>query len=303
MKYFILILLICGWASNVNAQQQPLNTQYMFNGLVINPAYAGSHKALSATLHARRQWTGIEGAPETQTFSVHAPFNTYKTGVGLVVSRDRHSIFSENAVHGSYAYRIKLKDGFFSMGLQAGVVQLQSNVTEALALNPGDPLFSVDLQKTSFNFGGGIYRVTEKYYWGISIPQLLDNRITTVENLDLNARRQRNFFLSGGYLFDLNPKIKLRTQGLVKLTKNSPVQIEANAMTIFNDLLWVGLSWRSFADASGIMQIQLNKQFRIGYSYDLPTSSDLHDVTVGSHEFMINYKIKIHKQKICYTYF
>lgn len=303
MKKFILLLLILSATFTLRAQQQPLNTQYMFNGLIINPAYAGSHKALSTTLHARHQWAGVEGAPRTQTFSGHAPFKDYRIGLGMVISHDRHSIFEENSIHTSYAYRIKMKDGFFAMGLQTSLIQLRSNLTEALALDPGDPLFSADIQNTAFNFGTGLYYVTEKYYWGISVPQILNTRISDLDDVQINSRRQRNYFLSGGLIFDLNPEVKLRTQGLLKVTQNAPVQLEANVSTIHNDILWLGLSWRSFADASAFVQFQVNDHFRVGYAYDFPTSSEIRSISTGSHELMINYKIKLKKQKICYTYF
>lgn len=303
MKNLLLILLmLCGLGS-LRAQQQPLNTQYMFNGLVINPAYAGSHRALSTTVHARHQWTGVEGAPRTQTFSTHAPFKEYKIGLGLVVGHDRHSIFEENSIHTSYAYRIKMKDGFFAMGLQTSLIQFRSNLTEALALDPGDPLFSTDIQNNAFNFGTGLYYFTDKYYWGISVPQILESKISDLDDTQINARKERLYFLSGGLIFDLNPEVKMRTQGLLKLVRNGPIQLEANVSTIHKDVLWLGLSWRSFADASAFMQFQVNDHFRVGYAYDFPTSSEIRSVSGGSHELMINYKIKIKKQKICKTYF
>ena len=276
--------------------QDALGTQYMFNGLAINPAYAGSHQTLELTALAREQWTGLEGAPSTQTFTAHSPLSNRSIGLGLSVIHDKIGITSQFGVYGAYSYRIQFQNkGVLSMGLQAGFTQYQEDLTQLQGSirNPNDPNFSQDqVSKFMPNFGAGLYYYTRRFYMGLSSPYLVQNKLENVETLDSEARQKRHYFYTTGYVFDLSRSVKFKPNLLFKVVEGAPLEVDINANFLFQELLWVGVSYRSFDSFDAILQLNVTEQFSIGYAYDFATTTELKRLHSGSHELMLNYRLK-----------
>ena len=271
------------------AQQQAMYTQYMFNGLAINPAYAGSQGALNLTALARKQWQGFAGAPSTQTFSAHAPLRDETMGLGLLLTHDEIGVTNQYGAYAVYAYRIKMSRGTLSAGLQAGFNSYRAGFSQVLVREGDDISFSADDAEAFLpNFGTGLYYNTTRFYAGFSLPMLLTNNYPGSEGQ--LARQYRHWFFTTGYVLDLNADLKLKPNLLVKAVEGAPIEVDINANLLIKELLWVGLSYRSFDAISALIELQATPQFRIGYAYDY-TLTDLQQVNTGSHELMLNYRL------------
>lgn len=271
------------------AQQQVMFTQYMFNQLAINPAYAGSHKTLSFTALAREQWTGIDGAPSTQTFSAHSPTKFDRVAVGLLFVHDKIAVTSQTGIYNSYAYRIPFQNGGqLSFGLQGGVTFYNAKFS---SVSDSDPTFANgDVREAHPNFGAGLFYNTKMFYMGFSAPQLLQTTFDR-NNPDSDSRLLRHYFLTTGYVFKLDRHLKLKPNLLVKAVPGAPVQVDLNMNLLMHEVLWVGLSWRSFDSIDALLELQVTKKLQFGYSFDFGTSSELRRINSGSHELMLNYRV------------
>ena len=284
------------------AQQEVMFTQYMFNGLALNPAYAGSHDVVSITAIGRQQWVGLEGAPSTQTFSIHSPIKNDHVGLGMMLLHDKIGVTNQYNATLAYAYRISMPKGKLSMGLQASTSSYQANYNEAgidndVAFNRGK------ISVWQPNFGAGLYYYNTRFYAGLSVPQLLE-RVYDIYETSSNQGLVRHYFLSTGYVFDLNQDLKLKPNALLKVVEGAPVQLDINANLLVMEVLWVGLSWRSFDSVAGLLQLQLTDRLQCGYAYDFATTREIRSVNSGSHELSLNYRFTIgHKKSVSPRYF
>lgn len=295
--YVIFFSWLCFLSEKAVAQQQAMYTQYMFNGLAINPAYAGSQESLSLTALARKQWSGIEGAPSTQTFSAHSPFNEDKIGVGILLLHDKIGLTEQTAIYGSYAYKIKFNNNnkTLSFGLQAGFNHYSAEFSK---VSSTDPAFAnQDVNQAQPNFGFGLYYSTEHFYAGASVPQLLNNTLGQKNNRS-GYDLVRHYFFTTGYLFNLNESLKLKPTLLVKAIKGAPMELDLNTSLLIKELVWVGISWRSFKSINALLQLQLTNKLQVGYAYDIATTSELRSINAGSHEVMLNYRLGLWQDKI-----
>ncbi len=287
--------MICTGAM-VNAQQQAMFSQYMFNPVAINPAYAGSNGALTASVLSRSQWTSLDGAPSTQTFSIHGPVKYSRASFGGQLYHDQITVSNYYGVYGFYSYYIPLAENVkLSFGLRAGASYYQADMTQLDLYYPemdytSDPVF----MSSSFggwlpNVGAGIYLYSDRTYFGMSMPEIINNEIeTSVESV--NGRQQMHYFIHGGHVFELGRSLKLKPNFLVKGVKGAPVQVDLNANLLIRDVLWVGASYRWDESIAALVEIDFSKQWRIGYSYDMPNGDDLGPFHNGSHEFLISYR-------------
>ncbi|HYG37303.1 MAG TPA: type IX secretion system membrane protein PorP/SprF [Cytophagales bacterium] len=297
-------LFIIGFFSisfKINAQQKSVFTQYMFNGLAINPAYAGSQNILNATVFYRKQWVGVEGAPNTQTASIHSSTKKKRVGLGIFIMRDEIGVHSDLNLYASYSYKIKVsRKAILSMGVQGGFNNLKSNYDKLNIRNPGDPVFQSD-NKWSPNFGAGLYYyVANKAYVGFSVPYIIKSSVLP-KDLDAIGRQARYYLLTAGYLFPLSPDLKFKPSTLIRMEEGAPLGMDLNSTFILKEFIFLGYSYRSSDSMSFLAQIQLNPNFQIGYAYDLTVSS-LAKHSKGSHEFLLNYRINLFPEK-CATYF
>lgn len=269
-------------------------TQYMFNGLLINPAYAGAQETFVATAMSRKQWAGIEGAPETQAFSAHSPLDNLRTrrrpgsrvSLGVILFHDRIAITSETGLLVSYAYRLRLQNnGYLSFGMQGGVSQFRMRYSE---LELDDPQFSGgDVSEWKPEFGAGLYYRSERFYAGMSAPQLIWHRIPRNEN---GFPLSPHYFFTTGYVLDINPTVKLKPSVLLK-SFSGIFQLDVNCNVFLNELVNAGLSWRSSESVAALIQLQAHPRFAFGYSFDIPYRNGISRLSNGSHEFIVNYRV------------
>jgi type IX secretion system PorP/SprF family membrane protein len=303
MMRIILSLSLFLVAVTASAQQAATYSQYMFNMLAINPAYAGSHNMLSATALARFQNVGLPGAPNTQTFSAHSPLTHKRMALGFLVVHDKLSIISQTGVNVSYAYRIPVSTkGSLSFGLQGGVSMYNAEYTSLdiySNTNPNaasDPAFSQDIRTSRPNIGAGVYYTTQYAYLGLSMPHMINNAFDRGENYQ-TVYQNKPVIIAGGYVFEINRLLKLKPNFLFKLIDGQPVEFDINANLLMDDVLWVGLSYKSSKQVGLLTQLQLTDQIQFGYSYTI-TAGPIRVVELGSHEVMLNYRFKFNKKGV-----
>lgn len=288
--------IIAGFAVGLtlvaHGQHSTLTSQYLFNGLLINPAYAGSRDALTASLVHRQQWVGFEGAPTTQIMSVHAPVGNRKVGLGLLAYNDRIGVSRESGIMTNYAYRIKFPQGKLAFGIGAGFTAFRADWQQVDVQQQNDISFSAPSRsKLRPNFSTGIHYYTKKYFVGASSPFVLMHGYTNSEG-ELTIGEQRSNFqpmLTGGYLFELTDDWKLKSSTLLRYRKSSGAQADLSANFIFQDKIWLGVSYRSGDAVIGMLEVLPNPQWRLGYSYDMGLSA-LRPYHHGSHELMVQYE-------------
>ena len=292
--FLVLVFLISVSYLKVSAQQQILQTQYMFNGLAINPAYAGSHEGLSLTALYRTQWAGYnEGAPNSYSFSGHMPINRTRIAIGAMAFNESLGDKQQMGFQMDYAYRIPLSDGVLSMGLQAGVINAKLNSSYNL-FHPDDPNFPTgEISAFMPTFGAGLYYSSDNLVLGFSIPNLgvYNNgdgaeQVVTIEEI-------RHYIFSAGYIVDLNEDLKLKPSLLARYKEGQGVELDLNTTLVINETFWFGASYRHLNSINFLSQIQLTNQLQFGYSYDYSTNSEIHQVSSGSHEIMLNYRFRI----------
>jgi len=271
--------------NSLYSQQDPMFAQYMFNTMSVNPGYAGSADCISTSLISRHQWIGLKGAPQTQTFVIHAPLKK-QIGVGGSIIRDQAGPMRNFSIQGTASYHLNLnEDNLLYFGLMAGVNSLNLNLTSVEGVNTDDISFQQDFNGLKPVFGFGLYYRHSKAYAGFSIPNLVE---TNYIGENAEWEHKRHFFLIGGYLWDFNDDFKLRPTATLRYTKNSPISAEVTGSVIIKDLLWVGVLYRVGDAAGALFCFQVNRQLRIGYSYDFSVNS-LRGHQSGSHEIMVSY--------------
>lgn len=300
----ILLLVASGLTSK--AQQDPMYTQYMFNTQTINPAYAGSWESLSFMVLARQQWAGMEGAPQTYTFSMQAPLKNERVALGLNVISDKVGLEKRFYMFGDYSYLLPINDKGLKLrlGLKGGFTNYSNNLTEYQTNAPGsgiiDPAFQGEIDgKFVPNFGIGGFLYNKRYYVGLSIPKILSPDFdNNYNNLSVNADIQ-HYFLLAGLVFDLNENVKFKPTMLTKATFSSeygaPVQLDLTANFLIKEKFWLGATYRTGDSFGFIAQFIVDKKLRIGYSYDYSTTN-LNNFQNGSHEVMISYEMRFLKE-------
>ena len=303
MKKFIItvvFLTISVWG--VEAQQDAQYTQYMYNTLAVNPAYAGSRGVFSINALHRSQWVGLEGAPVTQTLNFNTPVSK-RIGIGLSIVNDRigNGTNQDTYFDAVASYTVPTsRNGELSFGLKAGghalnidFNRLQNYNNEAgnIGLNNIDKKFSP-------NFGAGLYYHTDTFYAGLSVPNFLktehfDNSTSTI------AQERMNLYLITGYVFDLNPDLKFKPAALVKVVSGAPLQIDLSANFMINNKFTLGAAYRWDAAVSALAGFQITDQFMLGLAYDKETT-ELGSTTFndGSFEVLLRYELKTRYNKI-----
>ena len=303
---YLIIFGFIGF-TGLNGQQEQLYTQFMFNKMAINPAYAGNDNLFSMTAIHRNQWSGFKGAPETQLFSLNAPVGN-RVGLGLNVARNTIGISERLTVEGVYAYRFPVGHGNLSLGAQVSGRRLTVDYTDPSlfainGLNGDLAIESQRMNKNIINFGAGIYYNTDNYYAGISLPRLINSDIDFDNDL-LKSEEILHLYFMGGFKLDLTPSIVLTPQVLVKMAQNSPSDLDFNLSLTFKNIITTGFTIRTGGseDIVGesldfIIGIQAGKNLLLSFAYDY-TLSEIRDYENGSLEFLLNYRFTPRKQKI-----
>jgi type IX secretion system PorP/SprF family membrane protein len=274
----------------------PVYSQYLQNGLLINPAYAGSRGALSGFLSYRMQWMGIPDAPVFQTISLNAPMKNDKVGLGIMAQFMKFGFTKSQSIYASYAYHISLSSGRLSFGLKGGFDRSNTDYSGLLTTSKNDPVFTAnDKPYLLPNIGAGVYYFSDKLFAGISVPAFLSykkNRSTGSVEVHHSFSKYDLIFSAGGLII-FSPVVKFKPSVLIDYSLESTkklTQFDINGNLILGDLIWVGGSWRTSEQVVvGILQMQVNPQFMIGFSYDYPTGR-MSSYSKGSTEFILRYE-------------
>ena len=269
-----MVLLVLGFGANLLAQQDAQYTQYMYNTVSINPAYAGSRGNLSIAALHRSQWLGLEGAPKTQTLNLHSPVGYRGVGLGLSIVNDQIGPTSETYFDADFSYTIQLAaEKRLSFGLKGSVHLLDIRFSE-LTTDPNNPDATLqdDIQnRLSPNVGAGVYYHTETFYAGLSVPRFLET--THFEESSLStAKEQMNFYFISGYVWDFHPLWKFKPTLLTKMTLGAPLQVDVSANFMYNEKFIMGAAYRWDAALSAMVGFHISPAFLLGLSYDRETT-------------------------------
>jgi type IX secretion system PorP/SprF family membrane protein len=299
IRKIVLLMTVLGAALTALAQQRPIQSLYMFDPLLVNPAYAGAHVQLSGTAIYRNQWVNFDGAPKTLTGTIHSGFRKARVGLGLIFTNDQIGVHSDNSVYGVYSYKIPVSrrknGGTISMGLQAGFNSLRSDYFKT---TPRDGAEVGVISKFNPNFGVGAFFLRKDLYAGISVPYIINNKIIDIIDPEMDTtfstsgKQQRYYYLMGGFTRQLSPILKWMPSALVRVQNNAPLSFDINNMFVLYDVVGLGVSYRLGDSVIGLFELQINENFHVGYAYDM-TLSDIRLYSNGTHEIMINYRIKI----------
>lgn len=271
------------------AQQDAQYTQYMYNTININPAYAGSRGAMSIFGLYRTQWVGLDGAPETSSFSLNTPLSNSNLGLGVSFVNDKIGPTNENALSADLSYTVPTSETFkLSFGIKATANLFSLDVNKLNPEHQGDPQFQDLKSKFSPNVGAGVYYHSDKAYIGLSVPNFIEtNRYD--DNDTAIFKDKINYYLIAGYVFDLDPYIKFKPAVLTKMVEGSPLQVDLSANFMFNDKFVAGLAYRWSAALSAMAGFQVTDGLFIGYSYDRETTR-LNNYNSGSHEIFLRFE-------------
>jgi type IX secretion system PorP/SprF family membrane protein len=288
-RLVLVAMLLLGGMTSVRAQQDAQYSQYMFNQLAFNPAYAGSRDALSATMLLRRQWLGFDGGPATGSFNIHTPILNERHGVGFQFENDRVGVTTQTNVALSYAYRIPVGNGFLNLGLNAGILHYKTRFSQINPTDPDPSKPSVDAAAILPRVGIGAYYSTPKFFAGISAPNLLAGRYYGSGNStagQLASKQSMHTFGMVGAILPLGSNVSFRPSAVIKYVPNAPMQIDLNATMFFAKMIGVGVGYRTTDALVFMLEFQSRRRFRMGYAYDM-TLSPLRTYNTGSHELMI----------------
>ena len=300
MNRFILSILALSFPLHLLGQMSPLSDHYVYNALAINPAFAGCHGALSATISYRNQWVGFNDAPKSCMLSVHTPIYNDRIGLGLLIEKNSIGIFKETSFIGNYAYRMELRDGKLALGLGFGVTAYNIAWNELAKADADDiQLMNTPTSAVLPSFSLGTYYYTKKYFIGISLPLFLSHELdkSTGKYKISNNFSGCNYFFTGGYEVGISPQVKLLPSLLIKYHPGNVVQIDYNAQINLKDKIWMGIGYRNRNTLVGILQFQLNYQLRMAYSYDFEFGSIGKNLN-GSHEIFLSYVFRYARKVI-----
>jgi len=273
----------------------PVYSQYLHNGLMINPAYAGSREALSAVLSYRMQWMGTPGAPVLQSVSLHSPMKNDRVALGLKAQFMQYGVTKSTSVYAVYAYHVRVGNGKLSFGLKAGVDMSNTNYTGLLLTNMGDPVFTTDEKLYILpNVGAGVYYFSKRLFAGFSVPSFLSYKRTDQGSTQAyHSFNEYDIIFSAGGLITFSQALKFKPSVLVDYSLQETKklnQLDINGNFIIADLVWIGASWRTSEEVIvGLLQVQPTPQLMIGLSYDYPIGR-MNTYSKGSSEFILRYE-------------
>ncbi len=286
-----LLWLVLIFPIGVNAQQEPQYTQYMYNTMTVNPAYAGSTGAFEAVLLHRSQWIGIDGAPTTQAFTAHTPLTNDKIGLGFSAVNDKLGPSNELYIDGNFSYTIGLDyDKKLAFGLKAGARLLNIDWSKGRYYDPQDALLNNNINnEIKPSLGAGVYYYTDNWYAGLSVPNFI--RGNYYDDIQESVTLDRlHYYLIGGYVFTFSDSFKLKPAVLVKAVNGAPLTADASANFLLIEKLTLGVSYRWDDSVSALAGFQITPSFFAGYSYDY-TVTRLNKYNDGSHEIILRFQL------------
>jgi type IX secretion system PorP/SprF family membrane protein len=283
---------------DMNAQQDPQFTQYMYNTVAINPAYAGSRGMLSIFGIHRAQWIGLEGAPTTTGTSIHTPLNDSRIGLGVSMLQDAIGPSNKQTLSADFSYTISTSENYkLSFGLKGTASLFSIDYTKLNRFDINDPRFQNNISNQfSPNIGAGLYLHSKQFYAGISVPFMLQSNEFNDINSQVTHESLHYYFMSG-YVFEISESTKFKTAFLAKAVEGAPLQVDLSANFMLNNKFVLGGAWRWEAAMSGLAGFQVNDNWFIGYTYDAD-STKLANYNSGSHELFMRYEFIGKKEKI-----
>ncbi len=277
----------------------PVYSQYLQNGLMINPAYTGTRGSLSTFLSYRKQWINTPGSPVIQSISLHTPMKNDKVALGLMAQFMQYGATRSTSIYANYAYHIKLGKGKLSFGLKGGADMSNTTYSKefigSLTVSDGsDLVFASDDKYVLGNVGAGVYYFSDKLFAGVSVPTFLSYRKTTRGKVQpYHSFNKYDFLISAGGLITFSQNFKFKPSVLIDFAPDNAGkinQLDINGNFIIADLLWIGGSWRTTEEvAVGILQVQVNPKLMFGFSYDIPFGR-MNGYSSGSTEFILRYE-------------
>jgi type IX secretion system PorP/SprF family membrane protein len=294
-KLYILLLICLTFASRGKAQQDVLISQYMFNQLFLNPAYAGTHEYWESSILYRSQWVGWEGSPTSQLLAVDGPILPSLLGIGATIVHDEIGINATLGANIAVSYQLKLDrkgDHRLSFGLKAGYLSQRAYIKDLIYIDENDPLYvsSDIINQNTILFGSGIYYYSKRLYLGLSVPVLFAKDLKDLPSAEMNRNSylKKQFYFNGGMVFTLSENVDFKPSFLVKYTQSAPLQADINMNFLFKKMFWLGASYRSTDILVLMMEVNATRYLRIGYAYDY-NFSDISIFTSGSHEIMLSF--------------
>jgi type IX secretion system PorP/SprF family membrane protein len=268
----------------------------MFDPLLINPAYAGTQIQLSATSIYRNQWVNFPGAPKTFTATAHSGFKQNRVGLGIIAGKDQIGVHDESSLYFVYSYKLPLsrfdKSTTLSFGVQGGFNALRSDYT--LTISRDSDKFGV-FRSFNPNFGAGLFFRHKSGYVGLSVPYFLNSELLNSQTaFESSSKRYRYYYLTSGFTKQLSKNVKIIPSTLIRLQDRAPLSFDVTLLTVLYNVVGLGASYRLNDSIIGLFELQLNDNFHVGYGYDF-TASDIRKYSNGTHEIMINYRVKITK--------
>ncbi len=285
---FLIVLLLLITSISSLGQQEPMFTQYMFNTLSVNPAYAGTRNALNLNSLSRIQWVGVEGAPKTISLALHTPFNKKKIGVGFSIVDDEAGPVRNTYIAVNYAYRLRITESTtLSMGIKGGVSNYTLGLTNLEVNEPDDPDFQNNEKKLVPNLGIGFYLYSDRYYVGISAPKLVETAIDEKYSAE-GSEFRRHYYIIGGFVIPINSNWIFKPTILTKAVEGAPLSNDISLQFLYNERVWLGAMYRIGDAAGALVTMKINKQLTIGYAYDFALS-DLSGLNKGTHEILLSF--------------
>jgi len=283
------------------AQYDYMFTQYMWNEVVINPAYTGSRDAVSVVGLYRNQWVGMKGAPTTKSITAHSPIFKDRVGLGISYIKDEIGINSTDYLNLSYSYRIRFASSNLSFGLSTALALIKEFYSRAETTDPNDSQFLQDSPRSNMpNAGFGVYYYTDRYYLGFSIPRLIKNQIDPKDNFSVVNKfdyKYMHYFFTTGTYFNITDGLKFQPSAMFKVVNAAPMELDLTGQLVIKDTFWVGAGWRSGDAVSFLATIYVTPQLRVGYSYDY-TLTELSKYSHGTHEICFGYDFSLKSKKI-----
>jgi len=290
MKKIIILAALITASIQAMTQQEIQISQYMFNGLVLNPAYAGTHPYFSASLLHRSQWVKFDNAPTTQTFCIDGPVANNKIGVGLTFSNDQLGVTKQQEVGLNVAYKVALAKGYLSAGLRLAGANYSANLSDVVIWDTDDAVFANNISnEMALKAGFGLYYYERNWFVGASIPTLYssDKKILP-ENSEINRFFENHYYLNAGMVYEANPVLAIKPSILVKYENAAPMTVDVNCNLLFFQKFWLGAGWRSGDALVAMAELNITPQLRLGYAYDY-TLSEIRNYSNGSHEIMLGF--------------
>lgn len=295
MKKIALLLSLSLISTISLAQLDPLYNQYQFNQLMINPAYAGIYDRFSASLISRLNWVGIDGAPVTNTFTAQSAFRDGSIGLGALVIDDRLGVNRNMETSVTASYNIQFSEGKLAMGIQGGFINYGFDLTKLTLDYVDDERLTTGLDNYSEpNFGAGIMYVNPVFFAGVSVPRLRELNLD--DGVVNSTRYKRHYYATAGYYYDANQLTQYKVMSLVRYVENGDISVDLSVSTFLDQVIWAGLTARDFKHYGLFMSLNVGRNLRVGYAFELPTNS-LIIGNYGTHEISIAFDAAIDKSK------